>query len=107
MRIALPARRWISSALRLSTSQVPPPTVPMPSRPTLMGFISLQPEFEMPLHIRPLVHEHAVHDAVSDRAIPARPVVADDAVLLRAERFNRSLRAEVEVVGTQSHDLAL
>ena len=37
MRIARPARRWISCALRLSTSQVPPPTVPMPSRPTLIG----------------------------------------------------------------------
>ena len=41
MRIARPARRWISSALRLSTSQVPPPTVPMPSRPTLIGFTRL------------------------------------------------------------------
>jgi hypothetical protein len=40
MRIARPARRLISLALRLRTSQVPPPTVPMPSRPTLIGFIS-------------------------------------------------------------------
>jgi hypothetical protein len=31
-------RRWISSALRLRTSQVPPPTVPMPRSPTRMGF---------------------------------------------------------------------
>jgi hypothetical protein len=37
MRIARPARRRISSALRLRTSQVPPPTVPMPSRPALIG----------------------------------------------------------------------
>ena len=36
--IARPARRWISSAFRRSTSQVPPPTVPMPSSPTRMGF---------------------------------------------------------------------
>jgi hypothetical protein len=38
MRIARPARRRISPALRLRTSQVPPPTVPMPSNPTLIGF---------------------------------------------------------------------
>jgi hypothetical protein len=38
MRIGRPARRWISSALRLRTSQVPPPTVPMPSSATLIGF---------------------------------------------------------------------
>ena len=35
-----PARRAISSALRDSTVQVPPPTTPRPSRPTLMGFIA-------------------------------------------------------------------
>jgi hypothetical protein len=34
-----PARRWISSWLRLSTLKVPLPTVPMPKRPTLIGFI--------------------------------------------------------------------
>src|SRR4051812_44350806 len=38
--IARPARRWISSALRFRTSQVPLPTVPMPSSPTLIGCIS-------------------------------------------------------------------
>jgi hypothetical protein len=37
--IGRPARRVISSWLRVSTVQVPPPTVPMPSRPTLMGFM--------------------------------------------------------------------
>jgi len=38
-----PARRVISSWLRASTSKVPPPTVPMPSKPTLMGFITNRP----------------------------------------------------------------
>src|SRR5690606_40091609 len=33
----LPARRAISSALRDSTVQVPPPTTPRPSKPILMG----------------------------------------------------------------------
>src|SRR5262244_338270 len=40
MRISRPARRWISSRLRASTFHVPPPTVPMPSSPTLIGFIA-------------------------------------------------------------------
>src|SRR3954470_9704237 len=97
IRIARPARRRISSALRLSTSQVPPPTVPMPSRPTLMGFIFLQPELQMAFHIRPLVSENAVHHGVADAAVAARRVVPDDAVLLRAERLDRALRAEIEV----------
>ena len=39
MRMSRPARREISSRLRASTAQVPPPTVPMPSKPTLIGFI--------------------------------------------------------------------
>src|SRR6185436_3051585 len=111
MRIARPARRRISSALRLSTSQVPPPTVPIPSSPTLMGlmsgFISFQPELQMPLHIRPLVRQHAVHHRVADAAVAPRPVVADDAVLLRAERLDRALRAEIEVVGAQADHLAV
>jgi hypothetical protein len=36
-----PARRRISSWLRCSTLKVPLPTVPMPSRPTWMGFIDI------------------------------------------------------------------
>src|SRR5258706_10677895 len=106
MRIARPARRWISSALRESTSQVPPPTVPMPRRPTLMGFMALKAKLEMLLDARPLASEDAVHDRVADAAVAARRVVADHAVLLRAERLDRALRAEIEVVGAQADDLA-
>src|SRR6187455_834970 len=102
IRMARPARRWISSALRLSTSQVPPPTVPMPSNPTLIGFISLQPELQVALDVGPFAGEHAVHHGVADAAIAPRPVVADHAVLLRAQRLDRALRAEVEVVGAQA-----
>src|SRR5688500_19127059 len=83
--IARPARRWISSALRLSTSQVPPPTVPMPSRPTLIGFIFSQPGFQVVLHVGPLVREHAVLHRVADLAVEPLPVVADHAVLLGAQ----------------------
>src|SRR6185436_20049099 len=106
MRIARPARRWISSALRLSTSQVPPPTVPMPSSPTLMGFMPAQPEEEMLFHVGPFVHEDAVHHCVADGAVAPQPVVADHAVLLCAERLDGTLGAEVEVVGAQTDDFA-
>src|SRR5262245_39240383 len=110
MRIARPARRWISSALRLSTSQVPPPTTPMPSKPTLMGlipgFMPAETGQQVALDVRPLGREHAVHHGVADGAVSARPVVADDAVLLRAERLDRALRAEIEVVGAQANYLA-
>ena len=39
IRIGRPARREISSALRDNTVNVPAPTVPIPSRPTFIGFI--------------------------------------------------------------------
>jgi len=39
------------------------------------------------------------------RTVPvaARLVVADHAILLRAQRLDRALRGEVEIVGTQAH----
>src|SRR3954471_19379359 len=107
MRMARPARRWISLALRLSTSHVPPPTVPMPNSPTLIGFIFFQSELEVLAHARPLVFEHAVHNGVAHAAVAPRPVMADDAILLRAKRLDGSLRAEVEVVGAQANNLAV
>src|SRR5467141_5217021 len=106
MRIARPARRWISSALRLSTSQVPPPTVPMPSSPTLIGFISFQAELKVMPDVPPFGCEHAVHHGIAHRAVAPRPVVPEHPVLLRAQRFDRALRTEIEVVGPQAHDLA-
>src|SRR5687768_4146125 len=106
MRIARPARRWISSALRFSTSQVPPPTVPMPSSPTLIGFMPPQAGFEVAPHVGPFRRQHAVHHGVANGAVAPRRVVADHAVLLRAERLDGALRAEVEVVGTQADDPA-
>src|ERR1044071_4563633 len=106
MRIARPARRWISSAFRLSTSQVPPPTVPMPSSPTLMGFMFPEAQLQVALHVGPFAREHAVHDGVAHAAVASRPVVADDAVLLGPERLDRALRGEIEIVGAQPHDPA-
>src|SRR5688500_12066916 len=101
MRMARPARRWISSALRLSTSQVPPPTVPMPRSPTLIGFMSPQAQLEVALDVRPLGREHAVQHGIAHAAVAPRPVPPDDAVLFRAERLDGALRGEVEVVGAQ------
>ena len=71
MRIARPARRWISSALRLRTSQVPPPTVPMPSSPTLMGFMSLQPELRDDASRRATRAASTLYITVS-RTLPSR-----------------------------------
>jgi hypothetical protein len=48
MRIARPARRWISSPLRPRTSQTPLPTVPMPSSPTRIGRIRQRPAAARP-----------------------------------------------------------
>src|ERR1700694_5128848 len=104
--IARPARRRISSALRLSTSQVPRPTVPMPSSPTLIGFISFQAELKVMLDVRPLVGQDAVHDRIADRAIAPRPVMPDHSVFLRAQTLDRALRGEIEVVGAQADHLA-
>src|SRR4051812_14022707 len=58
----------------------------------------------MPLHVRPLTLQNAVDDRVAGRAVAAGPVVADDAVLLRPERLDRALRAEVEIVGAETDD---
>src|ERR1700748_998868 len=41
--MARPARRRISSWLRVRTLYVPEPTVPMPSRPTWIAFIFISP----------------------------------------------------------------
>src|SRR3954470_10852573 len=106
IRIARPARRWISSALRLSTSQVPPPTVPMPSSPTLMGFMFPEAQFQVALHVGPFARKHAVHDGVAHAAVAPRPVLADHSVLFCPERLDRALGGEVEVVGAQADDLA-
>src|SRR5688500_16525150 len=61
--IARPARRRISPALRLRTSQVPPPTVPMPSRPTLMGRIMTRARRSGRSSQEPVLAEHVADAA--------------------------------------------
>ena len=63
-------------------------------------------QLEMPLHVRPFVRQDAVHHGVAHRPVAARRVVADHAVLPGAERLDRPLRGEVEVVRAQAHHLA-
>src|SRR5690606_25202247 len=63
MRISQPARREISSLLRWSTLKVPLPTVPMPSNPTLIGFIAFLFSFPVARPVfrsrqQPILAEH-------------------------------------------------
>src|SRR5438445_4912345 len=85
---------------------MPPPTVPMPSSPTLIGFISFQAELKLMPDVGPFGGEHAVHHGIAHSAIAPRPVVPDHPVLLGAQSFDRALRTETEVVGPQPHHLA-
>src|SRR5476651_1688491 len=56
--------------------------------------------------VGPLRGEDAVHHRVAHGAVLPLRVVTDDAVLLRADPFDRALRAEVEVVRAEANDLA-
>src|SRR5882762_1422421 len=74
--IARPARRWISSAFRFNTSQVPPPTVPIPSSPTRMGRIR-----RLPLRVSRRGSQQAVlaeHVADTARRLPQAMLVLDE-----------------------------
>src|SRR4051812_16878485 len=63
-----------------------------------------KPRQQMPFHVWPFESQDAVHNAVSHRTVSPGVMMADDAVLVRAERFNGSLRCKVEVVGPESND---
>src|SRR6185312_2720326 len=68
--------------------------------------MALQPQLQMTLHVRPFSNEDAVDVRVPHRTVLADLVVADHAILLRPQRFDRLLRAEIEVVRPQAHHLA-
>src|SRR5215510_631384 len=70
------------------------------------GAVAGEAELEVSLHVRPFASEDAVEHGVARRAVAARCVMAEDAVLLRPQRVDRPLRREVEVVGAQAHHLA-
>src|SRR4051812_15755414 len=63
-----------------------------------------KPRQQMPFHVWPFESQDAVHNAVSHRTVSPGVMMADNAVLMRAERFNSALRCKVEVVGPESND---
>jgi len=60
----------------------------------------------MPFYIGPLRRKDTVHHAVSNGSIATGLMMPDHAVLVRADGCNCPLGPEVEVVATESHDLA-
>ena len=58
----------------------------------------------MPLHVRPLGGNDAVHHAVPNRAVAAGLMMAYHAVLPHSQRLDCPLRGKVEVVGPKPHD---
>src|SRR4051812_49221007 len=63
-----------------------------------------QPRHKMSFYVGPFGGQDAVHDTVSHRSVSPGVVMADHAILMRAERFDGSLRCKVEVVGPESND---
>src|SRR5262245_51704287 len=63
-------------------------------------------QLQVPAHIRPLARKDAVHHRIAGSAILACRMVTKNPVFLGAERFDRPLRPEIEVVRAQSDDLA-
>jgi len=57
-------------------------------------------------HVRPFARKDAVHHTVADGSVAAGDVMAHDTIAFRSECFYGPLRAEVKVVGPQSHDFA-
>ena len=60
----------------------------------------------MTLNIWPFVLEDAVHHGISDAAIFSEGMVTDNAIFLRSERLDGSLRAEIEIVSAQTNNIA-
>src|SRR2546430_1134636 len=93
--LMIPAIHSMRLAARPSRSALmigmPPPTVPMPSSPTLMGFMSFQAQFQMALQVRPFRGEHAVNHGVAHRAVAPQRMVADDPILFCAQRLDGAL----------------
>src|SRR5438445_3033493 len=63
-------------------------------------------QLEVPPDVRPLRDQDTVHHHVPDGAVAAHAVVTDHTVLLRAQRLDRALRAEIEIIGAEAHDVA-
>src|SRR5260221_78251 len=63
-------------------------------------------ELEVATPIGPFRGENAVHHDIARATVAADAEVANHAVLLGAEGFDRALRAEIEIIGPEADDLA-
>src|SRR5438445_4000077 len=72
----------------------------------ILSLVPIEPQLEMPPHIRPLSSEDAVHHDVAGAAVAPDAEMANHAVLLGAERLNGALRSKIEVVRAETDDLA-
>ncbi len=65
-----------------------------------------QPKSEMLFHTWPLGDQDAVHDTIPNGAVAADGMMAQDTILFCTQAFNRFLRIEIEIIGTQTNHLA-
>src|SRR6266576_5479950 len=72
----------------------------------VLSLVPIEPQLEMPPHIRPLSSEDAVHHDVARAAVAPDAEMANHAVLLGAQRLDGALRSKIEIVGTQADDFA-
>src|SRR5215831_5622709 len=77
-------------------ADLPPSLVPM----------SRQTQPQMPPDIRPFGRQYAEHVGITDGTVAPRLMMTQDAVTLRTQPLDRSLRREVEVVSPQANHLA-
>src|SRR5262245_22742557 len=84
--LSMTTRQWRLEAV--AAAPAPVAQQRSSSARSLLG-VAREARLQVALHVRPLRQHHAVHDRIPDGAVAPRPVVADDAVLLRAERLDR------------------
>jgi hypothetical protein len=68
--------------------------------------VAREPQFEVSPDVRPLRGENAVHHDITRGSIAPHAEVPYHAVFLRAQRLDGPLRAKVEGVGPEAHNLA-
>src|SRR5438045_1921477 len=97
-----------ASTLPMSGATTPGRTAtPMPTRPIALGSgrAPREARLQLGLRFRPFADGHAVHHRVAQGAVAAHGVMAQDAVLPRAEPLDRALAREVEIVGAPADEL--
>jgi hypothetical protein len=65
-----------------------------------------QPKSEILFYAGPLGDQNAVHDTIPNGAVAADGMMAQDTILFCAQTFDRFLRIEIEIIGTQTNHLA-